>query len=478
MAEPRQSLDAIKCHACKKSLGVFNGDNICPMCRYHFCTEHWDSDLTIKLHGLTWDWDPLHGQLTTVCINCFSNRPGFNGIPMIGLSRGLYAKFQAMKQSHLVSIDYISHDGEYIYSDKALEPLERLRMQNRIQKISKIHSNAASIDKKILNAQEQKIVPWSNHYNCDVCHSWIRFQKKHHCRLCGNTICASKAKSCSLLWSLDGSCIWVCKICTKWLQMDNLPVNNGDRSYGSYSKDVLYQASQEDQLLYTYHQYRQFRSRIEHSTHHYMEMSDNLHNASIDQSSRLNIQRNTIQSSLKHDLEEKFFTKMKDLAANWSVDSVNNLLIKVLVTHIILEGKQWSQRLQWDLRESKDSNMRSKSQSSVLFGQRMRLSQLVSGPIPPIPKPQSTLFHAIDGESVPKDQPTSFIGGVLSSIFQKDKKRFISPLDPDYRNLLIEQRVILEQHIQDAIKERKFDHIGPLRDAIEEIDTQLRREYE
>jgi len=54
----------------------------------------------------------------------------------------------------------------------------------------------------------------------------------------------------------------------------------------------------------------------------------------------------------------------------------------------------------------------------------------------------------------------------------------IAPLDPEYRQLLIEQRVQLEEHVQNAVKDRNFDHIGPLRDAIDEIDRQLRREFE
>jgi hypothetical protein len=51
------------------------------------------------------------------------------------------------------------------------------------------------------------------------------------------------------------------------------------------------------------------------------------------------------------------------------------------------------------------------------------------------------------------------------------------PLDPEYRSLLIEQRIQLYETLQDALRNDLSDRIQPLEAAIEEIDTLLRREF-
>lgn len=414
------------CHVCKRSLGVFHGHHICPKCQHHFCIDHWNTNQSMKLHGLTHQWDPVHGQLTTVCSECFYNRPGYNGKQLEGSSTKIFERFQTFKKMTRSISHSLANNSDILPPSITVDlcsGLNKLRLENRLLKLTRIYQS------NILDKSEQ-LVPWSKNRICCICNSNLRMKKRHHCRLCGKMTCVSTQRSCSISLQIPktDNRVWICSSCD-------------DQLNSTFKDEKL--SNKRSSFLSVYNHYRASRINAEHQYQEMLNFQDHNH----DRESHISMILNDIEHLL-HDMIQ------------FARNSNASLSFKQLVSNVCTEGTQWLHSMKWNTRSM---HRKASSTSNLLFGQRIPLSHFMSLTLS-TPKPE--------------EKSPSLISSLFSSIRKKKNELDITPLDPEYRNLLIEQRIQLEDHVHNAVNERNFDHIGPLREAIDEIDRQLRREFE
>ncbi|RKF60052.1 Vacuolar segregation protein pep7 [Erysiphe neolycopersici] len=185
--------------SCGKRLGSVNGNVNCRKCGKLFCENH--TMYQIKLSRSA-QHDPLRGLWCRVCETCYKSRDGYNDHS--GAERNQTGDFRTIRTKFVNK-----------------KNLETSRLEKRLTKLTQlladppdeIFANESVLmqlsgQKNQRKTLEQSIVVWEEDAavsRCPLCHqefgSWSF--RRHHCRLCGQVVCADPRTGCSSEISLD-----------------------------------------------------------------------------------------------------------------------------------------------------------------------------------------------------------------------------------------------------------------------------------
>lgn len=154
----------------------------CPHCGNHYCNRHVGSPMMYSKLNESGEFDPANGIKKRICVYCYwEKRPGYEDTK---------------------SLPTVSHMDQFKASrQSAIEKLELniTRMERRMQKLAEFDDSGGGIGSVTFREYCQRIIPWNSDDSkneCPICASKFStvFQRKHHCRLCGNLVC----KNCSI----------------------------------------------------------------------------------------------------------------------------------------------------------------------------------------------------------------------------------------------------------------------------------------
>lgn len=182
-------LSGMKCSdsRCNHKIGMKYGFKNCAKCGNVYCKIHCKN--LVKLNkSLNID---ENGILTNCCLKCLNS-------------------FDFWKFSSGLKTDRSETFFKLRKKFKEIEDLEELVLERRILKLIKwvnfeiVNSNLTEI--KLRNFEKQ-LVDWKDENNCKCCQvafGW--FVRKHHCRICGDTVCANFQKGCSMVVPINMIC--------------------------------------------------------------------------------------------------------------------------------------------------------------------------------------------------------------------------------------------------------------------------------
>lgn len=176
-----------------------------------------------------------------------------------------------------------------------------------------------------------------------------------------------------------------------------------------------------------------------------------------------------LRASLMHQYIQ-FDHSLKQLYSNYFNPKESNMFFQLLLKNIYFESSQYLQ------------------------SQMLKLPSLPKPPQKTVTSPiilPSAFENNIYSEKRMEDKEESASASIISSTkwFKKLVNNISSPMkgllfsgdgelvDEPTRVLYVEHRCQLEEQLQTAIRNGKFEAVQPLRDAIENIDSMLRKEY-
>ncbi|GMM38172.1 Pep7 protein [Saccharomycopsis crataegensis] len=168
-----------------------NFEHNCFVCGKIFCGEHLPTPVKINKHGVL---DPVNGIWFKCCHSCYEKKPGYvTNDHSTGVCRNLYGSFKRLRSSK------IEHNK-----------LHHFKIYKRIetyisQLIDSYYDYYYGVNKKsifklvLFNEAKKKLTTelmgyWQNDsdcLNCGICTKEFSnlFLRKHHCRLCGSVVC-------------------------------------------------------------------------------------------------------------------------------------------------------------------------------------------------------------------------------------------------------------------------------------------------
>eukprot|EP01134_Creolimax_fragrantissima_P007800 CFRG7800T1 len=186
------------CHEknCNRTFGLLGRRHHCRRCGYIYCGSHLLHAMKLSAQA---SYDPENGMSVPVCRSCYKTT-----------------------EKHMDHKGAIRDKSPHFF-------MERQRAIARLdQKSARI---IWILDQIIANKNPQGLVDWApdaSTLTCGDCgEMFSMLRRRHHCRLCGQIYCSAKA--CSNYQTLDnGSCIRVCKRCTRIIKRDRYekPVEN------------------------------------------------------------------------------------------------------------------------------------------------------------------------------------------------------------------------------------------------------------
>ncbi|VEU23080.1 DEKNAAC104171 [Brettanomyces naardenensis] len=204
------------CHTegCNKSLGLKNGLINCRKCGKLFCDYHtmYRMKLNEKLEN-----DTVHGIWCRVCASCFVGRDCWNGVNE-GFHNDLSYDFHRLRDKKVVPIN-----------------LDRLALQKRLFRLLGFLELVDSGKQSLASYRrfERDLVPWEDdkeRHDCKICHwKFSLFVRRHHCRVCGLSVCGDPERGCSMPVPLD--------LVTKILNI-RLPEEEDRDKFGPFSERI------------------------------------------------------------------------------------------------------------------------------------------------------------------------------------------------------------------------------------------------
>ncbi|KAI1801795.1 hypothetical protein F4811DRAFT_437659 [Daldinia bambusicola] len=181
--------------ACGKRLGAVNGSINCRQCGRLFCEEHTMYQMKLSRSA---SHEPVRGLWYRVCETCYKSREGYNDHN--GLIRDHTQEFAAIRRKKV---------------DR--QTLEISRLEKRLTKLTQslahlpeeagLSSSGAGLlsplaaQRNQRKAIEQSIVTWEEDGKvpkCRFCKQEFTWTfRRHHCRICGQVVCADPQTNCS-----------------------------------------------------------------------------------------------------------------------------------------------------------------------------------------------------------------------------------------------------------------------------------------
>ncbi|KAK9360924.1 FYVE zinc finger-domain-containing protein [Lipomyces starkeyi] len=208
-------------YSCGRLLTNRTGKANCRSCGKLFCDEHATCQMKLNKRA---KWDPVHGVWARVCFSCFESRPGFND--RSGTIEDLSSAFTEKRRKTVTKAHL-----EANLLEKRLTKLIKLLIETNDPSVKDLTTPAITgagatqlakgaagaaatlatgYLKQLRNYRkppEQSIVAWQDDkdvQDCPYCEQKFTFSlRKHHCRLCGNVVCASPETMCSSKIVLD-----------------------------------------------------------------------------------------------------------------------------------------------------------------------------------------------------------------------------------------------------------------------------------
>lgn len=177
-----------KCFKCNKILDGRIGSINCRKCGELFCLKHCKN--VIKLNSEA-QYDPLNGVWCKCCHNCFCSREGYNDYGYYTDKTLSFLKTRDNKNEDM-KLTTLQLESRLV---RLINGIYELYAQQKTGFMSFFKLNSSVLE------LERRIVPWRNDdssLECSICnHSFGIFQRKHHCRLCGEIVCDMERTCCS-----------------------------------------------------------------------------------------------------------------------------------------------------------------------------------------------------------------------------------------------------------------------------------------
>lgn len=175
---------------CHNKVGLKNGAINCSKCGKIYCLKHCHIPLKLnsKLEIVNEKFpDAIWSKC---CLQCLNEYPGWNNVIS---SAFIYDKTDSFKRFRKLKIES--------------ESLEKLVLERRVERLYNWIIKQLEISGKInefkLREFEHKLVEWqpaNDISNCPICQvSFSLFNRKHHCRICGDVVCGNAARGCSMV---------------------------------------------------------------------------------------------------------------------------------------------------------------------------------------------------------------------------------------------------------------------------------------
>lgn len=156
-----------KCHKCNNS-SITN----CCICGLTFCSNHINRG---KVNSLL-EFDK-NGIWCDCCIDCINKSPN-----IISPINNLTDEFKELRNKRLID-----------------ESLKNLLLDRRLDKVFNWMLNNVINEESFINF-EKSLVNWNNQGNCQCClNTFTWLNRRHHCRICGESVCGDLQKGCSMI---------------------------------------------------------------------------------------------------------------------------------------------------------------------------------------------------------------------------------------------------------------------------------------
>lgn len=201
----------------------------CSKCGLLFCNQHrphFTMVLDSHLEVVPYDQKPDISFSAKCCEICLYNSPGWTQCSTSPATiRDRTCTFVSMR----------SKASQGTQLDNLILERRMGKLINWIAgQIQSSFPHATKIDFVKLQSFESKLCIWSKEPDCEICHSSFGFfARKHHCRLCGRTVCGELTTGCSMpipltviceimneskistAISKDDNCLRICKCCRR-----------------------------------------------------------------------------------------------------------------------------------------------------------------------------------------------------------------------------------------------------------------------
>ncbi|KAI8838859.1 FYVE zinc finger-domain-containing protein [Chytriomyces cf. hyalinus JEL632] len=193
--------------------GVGNVSAHCRKCGKIFCEEHvsWQMRLNVK----DAKHDTVGGLWCRVCYTCFSGRDGYTDSN--GVTRNRTASFLMFRKnmSDVVSLEINKLESRYeklsaLYAEIPISPRSKARTLSSLTSsltLSPGTSNRRDFDQSVVTWQDDSEVS-----SCPICSSSFStlfnpLNRRHHCRLCGRVVCGLETCSSNVALTPKGTTV-------------------------------------------------------------------------------------------------------------------------------------------------------------------------------------------------------------------------------------------------------------------------------
>lgn len=269
--------DVCNMRACERNLSRFRNKPInCRHCGKLFCEQHTLYQMRLSRSA---NYEPVRGTWCRVCKNCYEGREWYNDNQ--GASRNHMEHFL---KSRKTVVDR-SHLEANRLQKRLVTLLNAIRVHSRTTSGLSLDSFLFFSSRKASEqrAIEQSLVAWEDDklsFTCPYCKNAFGYDRtKHHCRLCGKTVCGDEIDGCSEKVTFNGSSaifdrpdladtstiqVRLCKLCNSTISQKNISHETGD--FLSI-------------LLKHYARLQQYRANIQGLMPRFQNLLEALHNA-------------------------------------------------------------------------------------------------------------------------------------------------------------------------------------------------------
>lgn len=412
------------CRACHRKLDQRNGPINCRKCGELFCLAHCRNAIKLNMNA---EYDPLKGEWCKCCHDCFTNKPGYNDFGLFEDKTSVFLKIRDSKnEDHQLRVLQLEN--------RLVRLLDGIILIYRQYKGSILSS--LRISSEVSNL-EQTVVAWQDDkssLSCFICSKTFSVVlRKHHCRLCGRIVCGSEDTNCSN------------KIPTYNLlnAARDLPFKNTGPDVHDIDLDIRV-CSHCIQSVFVK---RKFQRDLKQALPIMLGKYESLYNTSRVILSLLP----TFESTLQRLNENKQNPNKADV---YELSKLRRKLLEIFSLYESL-SKQISRIVPRNSSELRIQQSIALSSSSFIQEKMLPLKSL-----------PSVLKPSMNNDTIPEAKKSSEI--IFNNLTIKEVKEYREQL-----MVLNEQKYLVQEMINSATKQRKFDEISTLNENMAELQKQI-----